>query len=102
MSGIHINDKKVTWEECSSSVHNTFKAYNSKPSITLLPDLLQQIPIILYSGQYDLICNHWATEAMIDGMTWNNGTGFDFGNGTSSPKHLWIVDGESAGLIQSA
>ncbi|CAF0723080.1 unnamed protein product [Adineta steineri] len=68
------------------------KAYNSKPSITLLPDLLKQIPIILYSGEYDLICNHWATEAMIDSMTWNNGTGFDFGNGTSSPKHPWIVD----------
>ncbi|CAF0737408.1 unnamed protein product [Adineta steineri] len=43
-----------------------------------------------------------ATEAMIDGMTWNGGTGFDFGNGTSSPKDPWIVDGESAGLIRSA
>ncbi|CAF4079280.1 unnamed protein product, partial [Adineta steineri] len=61
-----------------------------------------QIPIILYSGKYDMICNHWATEAMIDGMTWNGRTGFDFGNGTFSPKELWIVDGESAGLIRSA
>ncbi|CAF1234029.1 unnamed protein product [Adineta steineri] len=102
MSSIHINDKKVIWTQCSSSVQNTFTAYNSKPSITLLPDLLKQIPIILYNGQYDLLCNHWGTEAMIDSMTWNNGTGFDFGNGTSSPKHPWIVDGESAGLIQSA
>ncbi|CAF1275110.1 unnamed protein product [Adineta steineri] len=102
MSSIHINDKKVRWEVCSNSVQNTFTAYNSKPSITLLPNLLQQIPIILYSGQYDLRCNHRATEAMIDGMTWNGGTGFDFGNGTSSPKDPWIVDGESAGLIRSA
>ncbi|CAF1497354.1 unnamed protein product [Adineta steineri] len=102
MSSIHINDKKVTWEECSSSVHNAFTVYNSTPSITLLPNLLQQIPIILYSGQYDLICDHWGTEAMIDSMTWNNGTGFDFGNGTLSPKHPWIVDGESAGLIWNA
>ncbi|CAF4211336.1 unnamed protein product [Adineta steineri] len=102
MSSININDKKVRWEECSDSVQNTFTAYNSKPSITVLPNLLQQIPIILYSGQYDLRCNHRATEAMIDGMTWNGGTGFDFGNGTSSPKDPWIVDGESAGLIRSA
>ncbi|CAF4166665.1 unnamed protein product [Adineta steineri] len=102
MSSIHINDKKVEWTQCSDSVSDAFTAYKSKPSITLLPDLLKQIPIILYSGEYDLICNHWATEAMIDGMTWNNGTGFDFGNGTFSPKHPWIVDGESAGLIQSA
>ncbi|CAF4004761.1 unnamed protein product [Adineta steineri] len=102
MSSININDKKVRWEECSDSVYNMFKACHSKPAVTLLPDLLQQIPIILYSGQYDLICNHRATEAMIDGMTWNNGTGFGFGNGTFSPKHPWIVDGESAGLIWNA
>ncbi|CAF0835849.1 unnamed protein product [Adineta steineri] len=62
----------------------------------------QQIPIILYSGEYDLICNHWATEAMIDGMTWNDGTGFDFGNGTLSPKEQWIAEGESAGFIRRA
>ncbi|CAF4429344.1 unnamed protein product, partial [Adineta steineri] len=102
MSSIHIDGKQVKWAECSDSVTNMFKAYNSTPSITLLPNLLQQIPIILYSGQYDLICNHRGTEAMIDGMTWNGGTGFGFGNGTFSPKHPWIVDGESAGLIQSA
>ncbi|CAF1351256.1 unnamed protein product [Adineta steineri] len=101
-SSIHINDKKVIWTQCSSSVQNTFTASHSKPSIILLPDLLQQIPIILYSGEYDLLCNHWAIEAMIDGMIWNNGTGFDFNNGTLSPKDSWIVDGESAGLIRSA
>ncbi|CAF1254165.1 unnamed protein product [Adineta steineri] len=102
MSSININNNKVEWTGCSPSVHNTFTAYHSKLSILLLPDLLQQIPIILFSGQYDLICNHQATEAMIDGMTWNGGPGFDFGNGTFSPKHPWIVDGKSAGLIQSA
>ncbi|CAF4227369.1 unnamed protein product, partial [Adineta steineri] len=102
MSSIHINGKQVKWAECSDSVTDMFKAYNSTPSIALLPNLLKQIPIILYSGQYDLICNHRGSEAMIDGMTWNNGTGFDFGNGTSSPKDPWIVDGESAGLIRSA
>ncbi|CAF0760323.1 unnamed protein product [Adineta steineri] len=101
-SSININDKKVRWELCPDSVFDAFKAQHSQPSITLLPNLLQQIPIILYSGEYDLICNHWGTEAMIDSMTWNNGTGFDFGNGTFSPKDPWIVDGESAGLIQSA
>ncbi|CAF4078566.1 unnamed protein product [Adineta steineri] len=62
--------------------------------------LSKQVHVL--DGQYDLRCNHRATEAMIDGMTWNGGTGFDFGNGTSSPKDPWIVDGESAGLIQSA
>ncbi|CAF4081806.1 unnamed protein product [Adineta steineri] len=96
-----INIEVKQCEEALSK-QNTFTASHSKPSIILLPDLLQQIPIILYSGEYDLLCNHWAIEAMIDGMIWNNGTGFDFNNGTLSPKDSWIVDGESAGLIRSA
>ncbi|CAF1307125.1 unnamed protein product [Adineta steineri] len=96
-----INIEVKQCEEALSK-QNTFTASHSKPSIILLPDLLQQIPIILYSGEYDLLCNHWAIEAMIDGLIWNNGTGFDFNNGTLSPKDSWIVDGESAGLIRSA
>ncbi len=102
MSRIHVDSKKSEWTECSGSVHQTFRASHSKPSIELLPDLLQRIPIVLYSGDYDLICNHWATEKMIDAMTWNNGTGFDLGNGTLAPIEPWIVENEHAGLIRTA
>ena len=102
MSCIHVDSKKTRWTECSESIFTTFRACHSTPSIKLLPDLLRQIPIVLYSGDYDLICNHWATEKMLDTMTWNNGTGFDLGNGTSTPKRLWTVEDELAGLIQSA
>ncbi|CAF4465588.1 unnamed protein product [Rotaria sp. Silwood2] len=35
--------------------------------------------------EYDLICNHWATEKMMDAMAWNNRTGFDMGNGRLAP-----------------
>jgi hypothetical protein len=102
MSRIHVDGKKSEWTECSNSVFTAFRAYRSEPSIKLLPDLLRQIPIVLYSGEYDLICNHWATESMIDAMTWNNGTGFDLGNGTLAPTEPWNVEGESAGLIRTA
>ncbi|CAF3510150.1 unnamed protein product [Rotaria socialis] len=77
-------------------------AYHSIPSIKLLPDLLRQIPIVLYSGERDFICNHWGTERMMDAMTWNNRTGFDLGNKTLAPLEPWIVDDEPAGLIRTA
>ncbi|CAF1187966.1 unnamed protein product [Adineta ricciae] len=102
MSRIHVDDWTVRWVPCAEIVRFKFTAIHSKPSITLLPDLLRQIPILLYSGEYDLISNHMGTELMIDTMTWNNRTGFDLGNGILAPTESWIIDGESAGLIRRA
>ncbi|CAF4715360.1 unnamed protein product, partial [Rotaria sp. Silwood2] len=102
MLHIHVDSKKSEWIECANSVFKTFRAYHSEPSIKLLPDLLQKVPIVLYSGEYDLTCNHLATEKMIDSMTWNNQTGFDLGNGTSAPLVPWIVDDEPVGLSRTA
>ncbi|CAF4208392.1 unnamed protein product [Adineta steineri] len=102
MSSIHINGKKSQWKDFTESVHNAFQAFNSKPSIDLLPDILGQIPILLYNGEYDLVCNHWAAENMLDNMTWNRESGFDLGNGKVAPIYAWIVDGESAGYIRYA
>ena len=94
MSRIHVDSKKASWTECSDLVFKTFRACHSKASIELLSSLLERIPIVLYSGDYDLICNHWATENMIDRMTWNNGT--------LAPMEPWIVENESVGLIRTA
>ncbi|UJR11742.1 hypothetical protein I4U23_015923 [Adineta vaga] len=102
MSRIHINGKKSTWKDFDANVSIAFKALTSTPSIDLLPNLLRKIPVVLYNGEYDLICNHLATENMLDNMTWNNRTGFDLGNGTMAPIYSWMVEGESAGFIRYA
>lgn len=102
MSQIHLNNKKSDWTECSDPVFETFRACHSKPAVQLLPRLLQQIPIVLYNGDYDLICNHWGAERMLDALTWNNGTGFALDNGTVAPMEPWIVENELAGLIRTA
>ena len=77
---------------------------NSPPSITLLPTLLEHIPILLFSGDKDLICNHLGTEEMIHRMTWLNGTGFEDppGSGSWAPRQPWTFDGEPAGFYQTA
>ncbi|CAF1112879.1 unnamed protein product [Adineta steineri] len=102
LSSIHVNGKKSNWSSIEASVFLAFISTHSEPSINLLPDLLRQIPIVLFSGEYDLICNHLATENMLDGMTWNDKTGFNLGNGTVAPIDPWIVEGETAGFIQYA
>lgn len=69
---------------------------NSKPSKTLLPALLEQMPIVLFSGDKDFICNHIGTENIIDTLEWNGATGM------TTAKRDWTFDGEPAGQWQTA
>ncbi|CAF1330848.1 unnamed protein product [Adineta ricciae] len=102
MSRLHINGKKSQWKDFIEPVHNAFHVFTSKPSIALLPDLLRQIPILFFHGEYDIICNHVATENMLDKMTWNDAVGFNLANGSKTPIYAWMVDDESVGYMRYA
>ncbi|KAL9078208.1 MAG: hypothetical protein Q9157_002861 [Trypethelium eluteriae] len=103
ISALHINaDKKTGWEECNRQVSANFRAQNSAPSMTLLPELLEKIPIVLFSGEQDLICNHVGTESLIKNLKWNGGTGFEVSDGVWAPRRDWEFEGEPAGIYQTA
>jgi carboxypeptidase D len=103
-AALHVNpDKRTGWTECSGAVSSNFRARNSKPSIQLLPGLLEAgIPIVLFSGAKDLICNHFGTEQFISNMNWSGGTGFEISPGVWAPKRDWTFEGEAAGIYQEA
>eukprot|EP00835_Amoeboradix_gromovi_P001120 NODE_45_length_27728_cov_0.328387.p2 type:complete len:404 gc:universal NODE_45_length_27728_cov_0.328387:10661-9450(-) len=73
MEKLHVNK---TWVECNSKVYRDLSADRSKPSVELLPELLKQIPVLLFNGDKDFICNHIGQENMIKKLTWNNQQGF--------------------------
>lgn len=99
---LHINkDKQTGWTECAGAVSGAFHP-TSKPSVTVLPGLLEQIPIVLFSGDKDLICNHIGTEELIHNLEWNGGTGFELSPGTTAPRRDWTFEGEPAGIYQEA
>ncbi|PGH05614.1 hypothetical protein AJ80_08306 [Polytolypa hystricis UAMH7299] len=103
-SALNINpDKKTGWTECSGAVSGNFHANNSTPAVEFLPDLLEAgIPIVLFSGQKDFICNHIGTEEMIKNMKWSGGTGFELSPGVWAPRQDWTFEGEPAGIYQKA
>ncbi|KAK4680096.1 Cell death protease [Podospora pseudoanserina] len=102
IQALHVNPNKVTgWVECNGQVGANFKP-SSKPSVELLPDLLKEVPIILFSGSEDLICNHLGTEALISNLQWNGGKGFEITPGTWAPRRDWTFEGEAAGFWQEA
>lgn len=103
INAIHIKPEKTTgWTECNGAVGGAFKASNSKPSIQILPDLIKEVPTVLFSGAEDLICNHIGTEELISNMEWNGGKGFEISPGTWAPRRDWQFEGESAGFYQEA
>lgn len=103
IDALHIDpDKKTGWTECNGNVGSAFRAANSKPSRELLPNLLQHMPIILFSGDQDLICNHLGTEELIANLEWNGARGMELGSGTTAPRRDWTFEGEPAGIYQSA
>ncbi|KAK0626294.1 pheromone-processing carboxypeptidase KEX1 [Immersiella caudata] len=100
---LHVNAAKNTgWHECDGAVGTQFRATKSRPSVELLPDILKEIPVILFSGAEDLICSHLGTEALISNMAWNGGRGFELSPGTWAPRRAWTFEGEEAGFWQTA
>ncbi|KIH89262.1 carboxypeptidase D [Sporothrix brasiliensis 5110] len=103
VTALHINPNKNTgWSECNGNVGSQFRDRQSQASITFLPDLLAEVPVILFSGAEDLICNHRGTEALISNMQWNGGKGFELSPGNWAPRREWTFEGENAGFWQEA
>ena len=73
---IHADAKSEAWIECRRPLHRAFDESQSNSSVTLLPKLLEKIPILIFAGDQDIICNYMGLEAMIQSLTWNGVTGF--------------------------
>ncbi|KAL2269140.1 hypothetical protein VTJ83DRAFT_3986 [Remersonia thermophila] len=103
VEALHVNSNKVTgWVECDGQVSANFRPTKSKPSVDLLPGILAEVPVLLFSGAEDLICNHLGTEALISNLAWNGGRGFELSPGTWAPRREWTFEGEPAGFWQEA
>ncbi|KAI0650444.1 alpha/beta-hydrolase [Trametes meyenii] len=92
VSAIHASNVPGTWVECKSRVHREFSTRKSNSSITVLPRVLERIPVMLFVGDQDLICNYVGIESMIQSMHWNGETGLG-----KVQTQSWTVDGSPAG-----
>ncbi|OAA37789.1 pheromone processing carboxypeptidase KexA [Beauveria brongniartii RCEF 3172] len=103
VSALNVNpEKKSGWTECNGGVSGAFRPKTSKPSIDLMPGILSEIPVLIFSGAEDLICNHFGTEDLIEKMEWNGGKGFEVTPGNWAPRRNWTFEGTDAGFWQNA
>ncbi|KZP21532.1 alpha beta-hydrolase [Athelia psychrophila] len=72
---LHADAKSESWAECRGRVSGEFNGNAAPSAITLLPSILEKIPILLFAGDQDFICNYMGIESMIQAMTWGGATG---------------------------
>ncbi|KAI9716034.1 MAG: Cell death protease [Chrysothrix sp. TS-e1954] len=103
-AALHVDaNKRAGWTECAGAVSSSFSTPKSVPAVKLLPDILAAgVPILLFSGGQDLICNHIGTENLIRRLSWLDGKGFELSPGITAPKRAWTFEGEEAGIWQEA
>jgi carboxypeptidase D len=87
------------WKECSGPVNRALGHDNmiaSRPLIVRLMDE-HKIPVLVYNGQFDLICNHIGTEAYLSTM----GAWSGLPEWLKARRGQWIVDGTIAGYTKA-
>lgn len=67
---VNAQENPNDWTFCNSSVVASLQPIINAPTYKLLPDLLKGMPILFYSGQYDMVVNHMGTQMMIDAIDW--------------------------------
>ena len=80
VNALHAIAPAGNWIECRRNVHTAFHEYSENSSITILPQILTKIPVLIFAGDQDLICNYVGLEAMIKEMTWNGAKGLGVGD----------------------
>jgi carboxypeptidase D len=75
LAALHAQAKSEAWIECHSRVSLALGSAPDPSSITVLPRVLEKIPVLLFAGDQDLICNYLGQESLIQALTWNGGTG---------------------------
>ncbi|CAG9943530.1 unnamed protein product [Clonostachys rosea f. rosea IK726] len=103
LDALHVNDNgKEGWSECNRNVGKAFNTKNSKPSFHLLPGLLEEIRVLLFSGAEDLICSYYGTERLMNALEWGGLKGFQVDNEKTAPRQNWRFGGEDVGFWQEA
>ncbi|KAG6877063.1 hypothetical protein C0992_011010 [Termitomyces sp. T32_za158] len=78
--------------ECGcGGIHSAFHEITKNASITIISQVLAKIPVLIFAGDQDLICNYPGLESMIKKMTWNGATGLENPSSLSNVKRLVFI-----------
>lgn len=78
LEALHLDSESLPrWHECDGKVLEKLTNPRSKPSINLLPSILESgLDVFLFNGDHDFICNNKGVLDTIANMEWGAESGF--------------------------
>ncbi|EPY50276.1 serine carboxypeptidase [Schizosaccharomyces cryophilus OY26] len=77
MEALHVNTTYVKeWEECSNDVANGYAREGLDSSANIIKDLTSKVPVMLFYGENDFLCNYLSGEDLLKSLEWNGEVGF--------------------------
>ncbi|KAL8501333.1 hypothetical protein ACS0TY_020758 [Phlomoides rotata] len=87
----------IEFVSCSTQVYDAMAGDLVRNYALDIPDLLQDgIKVLIYAGEFDLICNWLGNSRWVEDLKWSGQKGFG-----SAPEIPFKVDGVDAGLQKS-
>uniref|UniRef100_A0A6B2L691 Carboxypeptidase n=1 Tax=Arcella intermedia TaxID=1963864 RepID=A0A6B2L691_9EUKA len=86
----------LTWQFVSMPVYTALDADEQQSSRHLLPNLIDNIRVLIYTGNMDLNCNVAGVDAYIEDMPWKGHKDW-----INTKRTFWKVDGSLAGYAKS-
>lgn len=71
-SALHASETPQAFKECTDPPYNALAHQDGKGVTNELAFVLDsKIPVLLFSGQFDVICNHLGTEKLLNRLKWS-------------------------------
>ncbi|ORY69510.1 serine carboxypeptidase [Pseudomassariella vexata] len=88
------------YQSCNGDINRNFLFQGdwSKPFHLLIPELIKKIPVLIYAGDADYICNWLGNQAWTEELVWDGKKDFNAAKMTG----LSIKDGEKYGEVKSS
>lgn len=93
--GVEVNRR---FNICNSGVYGAFSDTGDwmKPIHRVVPNILAEMPVLVYAGDADFICNWLGNRAWTEALEWSGKAAFN-----SAPVKSLTVDGSEYGKVKS-
>ncbi|OAA35908.1 carboxypeptidase Y precursor [Metarhizium rileyi] len=88
------------YEQCDSDVYGEFVNNGDwmRPTQKVIPGILQEIPVLIYAGDIDFICNWLGNQAWALALDWPGKSALN----AATPKELKATSGKNYGNVRTA
>jgi len=82
---LHVTDESAKWKSCNMGINMMFHTDWMKDFSPFVKDLLEDnLPVLIYAGDVDFICNYMGNKAWTLGLDWTHGSDFQ-----KAEDHEW-------------